>query len=62
MGWLGISDESGLEKKKKGSIKKHTHAAILIITWTIFFFNVMKLYKCFLLVKAKRDRPDNPKK
>jgi hypothetical protein len=58
MGWLGISDESGLEKKTNGSIKKHSHAAILMTIWTIFFFNLMKLYKWFSVLKAKRDNAD----
>jgi len=46
MGCSGIKDESlGLEKNTKGSIMIHTHAATLVLIWTIFFFNGLHILK-----------------
>jgi hypothetical protein len=55
IGCSGMNDESfGLEKNTKGSIKKHVHAAILIMSWAIFFFKIVYVN----LVKAIRVKND----
>jgi hypothetical protein len=58
MGCSGIREESReREKNTNGSIRINNHAAILVLTLTIFFFNGLNYLKAFPF-KAKRDNPD----